>query len=130
MKSSTCDSPSWVGYQFDVFANCRHLGHDAEAVDGGVLDEWPFEDTDLDAWVPHDAGPNAGALPLRRLQAQRPTPRGRLLEREMRFELTTSTLAIFFWPPTPFGDFSNINHNVSRGKWKVSAWWRVRPLEH
>jgi hypothetical protein len=47
----------------------------------------------------------------------------------MRFELTTSTLAISADLMTPFGKFSNINHNVSRGvacrpvmsrgKWKV-----------
>jgi len=68
----------------------------------------------------------------------------------MRFELTTSTLAISADLMTPFGKFSNINHNVSRGvacrpvvsrgvPWKVegwvedlgfSAWWSVRPLEH
>ena len=51
----------------------------------------------------------------------------------MRFELTTSTLAIFLQPTTPFGKFSNINHLVSRGvacrpevscgKWKVG--WKV-----
>ena len=31
------------------------------------------------------------------------------LEREMRFELTTSTLAVFAYPTTPFEKFSNIN---------------------
>jgi len=42
-------------------------------------------------------------------------------------------LAIFSWPPTPFGKSSNINHNVSRGvacrpevsrgvPWKVEGW--------
>jgi hypothetical protein len=50
----------------------------------------------------------------------------------MRFELTTSTLAISADLMTPFGKFGNINHNVSRGvacrpvvspgKWKVG--WR------
>jgi hypothetical protein len=52
----------------------------------------------------------------------------------MRFKLMTSTLAIFSEPRTPFGKFSNINHNVSRGvaclpvvspaMWKVE-WNRV-----
>jgi hypothetical protein len=47
---------TWVAYQFGVFASSRDLDHDAESLDGGVLDEWPFEDTDLDASVPDDAG--------------------------------------------------------------------------
>ncbi len=54
---------TWVAYQFGVFASSGALDRDAEALDGGVLDEWPFEDTDLDASVPDDAGPDAGARP-------------------------------------------------------------------
>ena len=48
----------------------------------------------------------------------------------MRFELTGSTLAIFAWPPTPFGKFNNIESRgvacrpeSSPGKWKVG--WKV-----
>ncbi len=54
----------------------------------------------------------------------------------MRFELTTSTLAIFAQLMTPFGKPSNINHIVSRdvacrplvsrAKWKVE--WKDRGL--
>jgi hypothetical protein len=53
----------------------------------------------------------------------------------MRFELTTSTLAIFLQPTTPFGKFSNINHNVSRAKWKIDriqelSTWQTTPLKY
>ena len=74
-----------------------------------------------------DEGP--GARPSTKKVPSKRGPNDQM-EREMRFELTTSTLAIFAQPPTPFGKFNNINHIVSRGvacRPEVSrAKWKVR----
>jgi hypothetical protein len=53
----------WVASSFGVFATPEDLDRNAESLDAGVLEDWPFDGVDLDASVP-DAGREVGSHAL------------------------------------------------------------------